>query len=274
MDSSITAIKREKRTLLENHLNESMARYETLFNGNHDAIFALDLDGYFIQVNPSCESMVGFSADELTEMTFQMLVPVEDLHQVFHNFHQTFEGKIQNYDYKITNKSGQLVYLNVTNLPISVNDEIVGVYGIAKDITPFKLKQEGARKTQEIHRLLIENSLDMITRIDLEGNYLYISPACEEILGYTPEEIVNTNVSLFIHYHDRKRANSNQNTLLVHGGNGSDTYRMRKKDGSYIWVESLYKPLIDHETNKVIEVISVTRDITERKKAEDEVRKR
>lgn len=274
MDSSIVTLKKEKRLLLENYLNENMPRYETIYMENEDAIYALDLDGQFIQVNPACEKLLGIQADQLVKMTFQMLVPVDDLHRVFQNFHNAFEGKVQNNDYKINKNSGKQVYLNVTSLPIIVNDEVVGIYGIARDITAIKERNAKNREEQDIHRLLTENSLDIIVRTDLDGKFLYLSPSCEQILGYTPEELIDQNKFSLVHYHDKRRAIKNRSDVIGKGENGKTTFRMRKKDGTYVWVETLFKPVRDAETNEIIEVISVIRDITERKISEDKVKKR
>ncbi|MGV3466880.1 MAG: PAS domain S-box protein [Heyndrickxia sp.] len=274
MDSSIVALKKEKRLLLENYLNENIPRYETIFMENEDAIYALDLDGHFLQVNPACEKILGIQVDSLAEMTFQQLVPVDDLHRVFQNFHDAFEGKVQNNDYKITKKNGKQIYLNVTSLPITVNDEVVGIFGIAKDITALKEKNAKNRKEQEIHKLLTENSLDIIVKTDLDGHFLYLSPSCEQILGYKPEELITQSKFSYVHYHDKKRAIKNRSDIISKGENGKTTFRMRKKNGTYIWVESLFKPIRDPESKEVIEVISVIRDITERKMSEDEAKKR
>ncbi|MBB2480363.1 MULTISPECIES: PAS domain-containing sensor histidine kinase [Heyndrickxia] len=274
MDSSINALKKEKRLLLEKYLKENMPRYETIFMENEDAIYALDLDGHFMKVNPACERILGIQADNLAEMTFQKLVPVDDLHRVFQNFHDAFEGKIQNNDYKITKNSGDQVFLNVTSLPIIVNNEVVGIYGVARDITAIKKKNAKNRKEQDIHRLLTENSLDIIVRTDLDGNFLYLSPSCEHILGYTPEELLNQNKFSYVHYHDKKRVMKNRSDVISKGENGRTTFRMRKKNGNYVWVESLFKLIRDPKTDEVTEVISVIRDITERKLSEDDVKKR
>jgi len=274
MDSSIVALKKEKRLLLENFLSDNLPRYETTFMENEDAIFALDLDGYFIQINPACEKILGIQLDQLGEMTFQKLVPVDDLHRVFQNLHDAFEGKVQNNDYRITKQDGQQVYLNVTSMPINVNDEVVGIFGVAKDITALKERNAKNRKEQEIYKLLTENSLDIILKTDLDGQFLYLSPSCEQILGYKPEELITHNKFSYVHHHDKKRVIKNRNEVIGKGENGQTTFRMRKKNGSYIWVESLFKPVRDPDSDEIIEVISVIRDITDRKISEDEAKKR
>ncbi|MBS4174905.1 PAS domain S-box protein [Bacillus sp. FJAT-49736] len=274
MDSSIVALKKEKRILLDNYLNESLPSYENIYKENEDAIYVLDLDGYFMKANPACKKILGFSEQELKNITFQMLVPVEDLHRVFQNFHDAFEGKVQNNDYKIINNGGNELFLNVTCLPICVKNEVVGYFGIAKDITSLKKKHEIYRIEQEIHRFLTENAKDLIIRTDIENNILYVSQSSDFITGYSPEELLLKDPYTIVHYYDRKKLIKNRKELIENGESRSTTFRLRKKDGTYIWVESVCRPLKDPATNKVREVISVLKDITVQKTAEDEARQR
>lgn len=271
MDGSKTFLK-EKRRILEEHLKESMSRYKTFFNSNPDAIFALDLQGSFVRLNSSCEKISGYSDEEITKKTFPNLLPVEEVDRIMNHFHKAIEGQVQNYDSKLIHKNGQYKEVNITNAPISVNDEIVGVYGVAKDITEIKRKNEEQRKVAEIHDLLIKNSLDVIVRTDLKGRYLYISPSCYSMLGFTPEELIGTSSHDLIHKEDLQTSIVNHNPTL-NGHVELEQYRVRKKDGSYIWIESLCKPILDSKTQNVKEIIGVVRDVTQRKIAEEDVKR-
>ena len=273
MDGSISLLK-EKNLLLEGFLKESMRSYKTLFDCNQDAIFALDLNGYFVSVNPACEKMTGYSSTELAKKTFQSIVPVAALERVFNQFHQAIGGQVRNYDSKIIHKNGQTIELNITNAPISVNDEIVGIYGVAKDITEIKRKSQKNRENAEIHSLLINNSLDVIARTDLEGRYLYISPASLPILGYPPEELIGVSCYDLVHKDDLEKALIINSSAVNSQEMGLGAYRMRKKDGSFIWIEALCKPIFDQETNIAKETISIARDVTQRKITEDELKNR
>ena len=116
-------------------------------------------------------------------------------------------------------------------------------------------------------RLLAENASDMISRLSVNGQMLYVSPACKTILGYTPEELTGTISFDLIHEKDRLFV---QNILK---GNRYDithtvTYEAMHKDGHYVWLESSARAVLDPKTDSVIEIQTASRDITERKKAE------
>ncbi len=260
--------------LLIQYLNENISRYDTLFSCNQDSIFILDIKGHVVQANPAFEEITGFSTEETKLLKLQLLFPIEHVNKVFHHFHKTILGHFENFDCKMINKNGQIIELNMTNIPISVNNQIVGVWAVARDITELKRKKEELRKIEEMQRLLTDNVLDLMISTNMQGEILYVSPSCQYILGYTGEEVMNQNCLSFIHVNDTKKAYRNRKKVLSTQENSRDCYRVRKKDGDYIWVESLCKPIIDPETKHVLEVVSVVRDISERMKVEEEERKR
>jgi PAS domain S-box-containing protein len=115
-------------------------------------------------------------------------------------------------------------------------------------------------------RLLAENASDMISRLTINGQVLYVSPACKTILGYTPEELKGTIIFDLIHEKDRAFIQS------IFKGNGHDvtqivTYEAIHKDGHCLWLETSARAVLDPKTQNVIEIQTASRDITERKKA-------
>jgi PAS domain S-box-containing protein len=116
-------------------------------------------------------------------------------------------------------------------------------------------------------RLLAENASDMIARLSTSGEMLYISPACQTILGYAPEELIGTSSFDFIHEEDRHNIKS----LFKEKQSGMTrtvSYRAQHKDGSYIWLETSARAILDLASGLTIEIQSASRDITERKKSE------
>ncbi|WKZ35579.1 MAG: PAS domain S-box protein [Anaerolineales bacterium] len=127
--------------------------------------------------------------------------------------------------------------------------------------------QKALLESEAQFRLLAENASDMISRLSIDGSMLYVSPACETILGYTPEEMTGTISFDFIHEDDRRSVKE-----LFKGNPYDATYtiahRARHKDGYYIWLESSARAILDRKTGGIIEVQTASRDITERKNTE------
>lgn len=269
MPSSMTPFK-EKRDILKKHINKTLHNYKSILSGHSDIVCAIDINGFFVQTNTSFENLTGFNESELQKMTLEMLLDYKNKDRVLYKFNLALEGTLQNYDCTINHKDGHQIEVNFTNIPVVVDDEIVGLYGIGKDITDLKKNKEKIKEQEEIYRILTDNSLDIISRTDSYGRFLYVSPACTQILGYSSEELVGTKCVDLVHKDDQQNAQQKQNNVL-NGSFSSDIYRVKRKDLTYIWVESRCKPVLDPVTKKVKEIITVTRDITERKKAEEEI---
>jgi PAS domain S-box-containing protein len=133
-------------------------------------------------------------------------------------------------------------------------------------------RAEGALKRSEEHfRLLIENIQDIIAVIGSDGTIRYQSPSIEPILGYTVEEMMNRNLFDLIHPGDLPIiADFLGDRLDEPGSTSSGIYRFRHKDGSWRYMESTGKNLLDHPLIEGIVINS--RDITDRKEAEDAIR--
>ncbi|ULT55881.1 PAS domain S-box protein [Neobacillus drentensis] len=272
MNSPVEAIKSEKRMLLLKYLKENHRRYETLFSCNEDSIFVLDIEGRVVQSNPAFLQLTGFSLVEADELKLQFLFPIDHINKVFHHFSNAVVGRFPNFDTKIITKNGQILDLNITFIPISEDDQIVGVSAVGKDITELKRKKEEIRKVEEMQRVLTDNILDVIVSTNLQGEIVYVSPSCEYILGYDPNEVLNQNILSFVHPEDVEHAYQNRRKVLDGQEHGRDSYRVRKNSGEYMWVESLCKPIIAHDTLHVLEIVSVIRDITEAKRREETYR--
>ncbi|KRF02275.1 PAS domain-containing sensor histidine kinase [Paenibacillus sp. Soil766] len=114
---------------------EKEQHYESLFKYNPDAVFAFNLEGNYLQVNPAMERMIGYRADELLKMSYLPLIPPEELEKTRSYFYHAAKGITQHYETKAIHKNGGIIDVKVTNIPIIVNDEVKGVFGVAKEIT-------------------------------------------------------------------------------------------------------------------------------------------
>ncbi len=128
--------------------------------------------------------------------------------------------------------------------------------------------QEALSESEAHFRLLAENASDMITRLNTDGYMFYISPACKTILGYKPEEMIGVSSFDLIKPEDHPQIRE-----LFNQKPGDApytvTYRAKHKEGHYVWLETSARAISDHNTMKVVEIQAASRDITERKRAEE-----
>ncbi len=116
-------------------------------------------------------------------------------------------------------------------------------------------------------RLLAENSSDIISRHDINGTFLYVSPACQNILGYAPEELIGQSVLSYIHPDDAIYLQGLLSSSSWDDPTAAIPYRARRKNDEYIWLETTAKVIYDQD-NQAIEIQASSRDITERKEAQ------
>ena len=137
----------------------------------------------------------------------------------------------------------------------------------------YKYIENANESYQELkyYETMANNLSDLLTRHYRDGTYLYLSPACQKILGYTPQELVGENAFDLFHPADKKEIKESYLQLLHDNQQYTLTYRLQTKSGDYKWVETTAKG-IENEANEIEELICVTRDITHRKQAENELK--
>ncbi|WP_309650012.1 ATP-binding protein [Nocardioides sp.] len=139
--SRLLRVELERSARIDRALRETTERYRSLFDYHPSAVFSLDLEGRFTSVNTAAEQISGYAASELEGMSFAELLPAEELERTLSTFALLVSREPQRFEVGFHHKSGATVDLRITGLPIIVGDEVVGVYGIAEDVTEHNLMQ-------------------------------------------------------------------------------------------------------------------------------------
>jgi two-component system, cell cycle sensor histidine kinase and response regulator CckA len=164
--------------------------------------------------------------------------------------------------------------LNLTPL----NDTILGLVGLVLMFDMYTVYQhfqiQGVRKQlverEELFRLITENAADMIAVVDAKGKRLYNSPSYERILGYAADDLVNSTPLDQVHPEDREKVTKAAAEALQSGAGANLEYRMRHKDGSWRTLESSASTIL--KAGQVEKLVIVNRDVTERKRLEEQFR--
>ncbi|MDF2937138.1 MAG: hypothetical protein K0Q90_2511, partial [Paenibacillaceae bacterium] len=136
-----------------------------------------------------------------------------------------------------------------------------------RDVTETVENEEKLRKSEELYRLISENSQDFITLSDASGCMYYVSPGVRHLLGYEPEEMTGKQRSFYYHPDYRKDAQ------MPHGKDTHiATIRCLHKSGHYVWIELSTKLIYDEKGN-VARQLGIGRDMTDRMAAEEIVLK-
>jgi diguanylate cyclase (GGDEF)-like protein/PAS domain S-box-containing protein len=249
----------------QRRLEESEERYRSLYLYNPDAVYSFDLNGNFLDWNPALEQLFGYSTKELVEKSFAPLVHPDHLEKTFTHFQKASKGAPQNYDVVGIHKQGHFIHLNVTNIPITVDGEIVGVYGIAKDITEKKRSFDALKEAEEKYRTLVEESIAAVFIIQ-DHQVVYTNPKAHQLLGIS-DSLVGRSAWDFIYPEDLPKIREFQETRV-----SSETQslpggcRVIRGDGTLIEVEFHISPIQYQGKNAVIGTVL---DVTEQKKVMD-----
>ena len=129
------------------------------------------------------------------------------------------------------------------------------------------------RESEKLYRLIAENSTDMISKHTMDGVYTYASPACRALLGYEPEDLVGRTAYDFFHPDDLAAIKETHSAVRELPDTRTVSYRIRRKDGSYTWFETTSRAVPEDDTGEAREIIAVSRDVSWRKRVEDELQR-
>jgi diguanylate cyclase (GGDEF)-like protein/PAS domain S-box-containing protein len=261
----------EKRRA-EEALRASEQRYRLLFERNLAGVYRNTLDGRVLDANDSCARMFGFDSREelLSRPADQFYYEVEDRKRLVDDLLR--HGTLTNYEVCFRRRDGRSVWaLENMTLIYDENGVPTEMEGTLIEITARKRAEEALRESEERYRLMAENSTDIISRHTVEGIYLYASPASKTLLGFLPEELVGQSLADLTHPDDRTRVADLQASWEAGDEPSGISYRICRADGKYVWLETTSRPLRNPETGQLLEIIAVSRDITERKEAEERI---
>ncbi|WP_433943904.1 PAS domain S-box protein [Paenibacillus sp. SN-8-1] len=250
----------------ERRLQESQQRYKSLFEYSPSAVYSFDLHGNYVTLNSNLEVLSGYSKEELLGMNFSQIISSAEINKTVRYFELSMKGEPQSYETTIIHKNGTPVELNVTNVPIIVDQHIVGVYGIATDITERKRYTEQIEKLSYQHSLILNSVSEGIYGLDEEGRTIFINPAASRMLGYSVSEFIGTDNHQLIHHSRSDGSPYPVDDCLIHqtfrDGRARSVHEevFWRKDGSSFLVNYRAAPLYDRE--QIVGVVVVFNDIT------------
>jgi len=142
-----------------------------------------------------------------------------------------------------------------------------------RDATNSLRLQHQATVAHRLYRLIIENTTDLISRHTPDGIFLDASPAARTLLGYSPEQLRGSSIQKLLHPQDSDRLSERYRRVLEQDGYLTETYRIQHQNGHYLWFETASRAIRETYTGSVIEVVSVSRDITARIHSEENHRR-
>lgn len=165
-----------------------------LFNDYPDAVFTLDLTGRFLSANKALIDLAECTEDELFELSFMPFIAAEDVEKAHGHFSKTISGEIQNFNIRVVSTKGTSRVLHVTNLPIVIKGEIIGVHVIAKDITLLTTIE---KQRDSYHRRIsdiLESITDGFIALNKDWEITYWNKEAERLLLMPRAEVIGKNI--------------------------------------------------------------------------------
>jgi PAS domain S-box-containing protein len=234
-----------------------------------DAVITKTLDGIITSWNKGAEHIFGYIAEEMIGQPVNKLIPADHPDEEPAILARLRAGeRIEHYETVRVRKDGTLVDISLTVSPIrSPNGKIIGASKIARDISGRKRVEKALRESEEKYRSLLENANDIIYSHDLEGNYLTINRACEEVTGYTRAELLGgLNIAQVVAPEQLELAKEMMKLKLRDPSPTIYEIDIMTKDGRRLTLEVSTRVAERDGLGAVIE--GIARDVTERKRGQ------
>jgi PAS domain S-box-containing protein len=268
------------------HMRPEELGIGTLFGRIREAVIVAEATTQHIVLwNPAATNIFGYSISEALELNIEKLVPdpLKAQHRAgITRYAQTGHGPYIDsrrlLELPALTKSGEEIYVELSLSPIGLVDDTNGgrrfVLAIVRDVTERKRAEEALRQNEERFRLLVEGVKDYaIFMLDPEGKVASWNEGAHRIKGYSQQEILGRHFSVFYEEEDLKRSKPERELEIAQekGTYEEEGWRVRK-DASRFWASVSITALWD-EAGGLRGFAKVTRDITERKRAEDEIQR-
>lgn len=259
-------------------LTEAERRYRTLVEAIPAVVYLdlLDEESTNVYTSPQAEETFGYpmSEWEADPRKWISLLHPDDRDRVLAEqaAHVPHPGHFVS-EYRMIARDGRVIWVHDEAVPLAGEDGRPAYWqGVWFDVTRRRLAEAAFRESEQRFRMVVDNATDLVTLVDPDGTVVYASPSHAVVLGYQPEEVIGGSAFAFNHQ-DSDRA-SRDSFARARGGVRQPPSRLRlvHKDGHPVDLEAVgWQPLLD-EAGDIRYFLAISRDITERIRAEEERR--
>jgi len=270
-----------ERRQAQKRLKQNEMLFQALVESSFDAVAIINADGTIRYESPSVEQVLGYSPEELVGRAITEFLHPDDLQSVVEALGAVVDDADQPeaMEIRFLHKDGSWRICEGTGRNLIDDPAVNGIVVNYRDISERKRMEAEMRQSEERFRNVLDNSLDMVYRLDLgTGQYDYVSPASERVLGYSPEEFTTLGLesaALLIHPDDMEMLANEIIELVAQPNEGKTAstvvYRIRHKEHGYRWVCDSRSAVYD-KGNAPVAIVGTLRDVTEQREAEADLR--
>ena len=265
--ADVTALRAAERKLAA-----SERHYRGLVEDQADLVSLSTVDGVLLYVNDAYARHYEQRPQDLIGKNIYGFIPEEAHAAVEAHLRKVcaVEGSVTD-ENPVIRPDGRVRWMSWSNR--ALRDEhgwVTGIHSVGRDIEPFVEAERRLKENEARYRLLAEHSSDMVLELDLDLRRLYVSPACREIFGFEPEELLGDSTGTSSHPDDAECvAEALQSMLSGRSERATAVSRRGHRDGRWIWAETRYRVVKDRQTGALTGMVATVRDISQRKAVED-----
>ena len=266
---TFTAMDITEKMRVEEALRESEEKFRKIFEDHAAVKLLIDPDsGEIIDANKSAADYYGWSCKELKRMKIDQINTLTS-DEVKKEMEKVVSQKRTHFEFRHRRNDGSIRDVDVFSSIIKIGNKNV-LHSIIHDITEQKQTEDALLESQHLFQTLAQVSPVGIFRTNADGETTYVNPKWSELSGLTLEEAAGLKWLNTVHPDDRERLNENWLSDFTSQKKSSSEYRFLRSDGSIAWVMGNAVPeLID---NEIVGYIGTITDITDRKRAEMDLR--
>ncbi len=257
--------------------------YREVIENTNDIVYVVDGQGNMKFANDQILRIGGFQKkEEIVGKSFASFLTPQSLARAAEVFRRQVKGEeIGPFEFDLIDSAGSIHAFEIQERVVWKDGRIIETHGIGREVTERMKAQEALRESELRYRLLAENANDIIFTTGTDLRFTYISPSVTRLRGYSVEEAMAQPLdkimtpasleALMTAYREEMEIESRETKYPS---------RMRRlemeqycKDGSTIWTETTFAALRDAD-GTLVEILGITRDITERKKVDEELREK
>ncbi|MCP3738230.1 PAS domain S-box protein [Rossellomorea sp. BNER] len=254
-------------------LEEKEQKYRSIVNYNPDNIFFIDTNGIIQEINPTVETQMKMAAPkEMIGLHFSSILAEGYIDEALYHFEESLKGEPQRYYTVINNADDTMSHISVSNIPVRINGEVIGIYLVGRDITEKTKIEEELIEAKELLEAYFEHAGDGIALLDPEGNVLKVNHHFEKMFGFSKEEVTGQHIT-FIHSSEQVHQFKQNLKVVKQGKRIKDFETVRyRKDKTPVYISFNMNPILNEKGN-LMGISAIIRDLSEKKKNEDLLKK-
>ena len=231
----------------------AQGRLELVLKGADLGTWDMDMPKGQAVVNERAVNIAEYRLDEITPTLdfWQSLLHPDDVANTLRAFQDHLDGHTDSYEaeYRVKAKSGEYKWVSALGKVVERDEDgrALRVTGTLQDISDRKKSEAALRENEERYRIVADFTYDWEYWVDSEGNFLYVSPSCERITGYSAEEFINDPdlMNRIIHPDDRTEMLNHYHKVRKVTPDESDAmdFRIMRRDGATRWIGHVCQPV-------------------------------